>query len=70
MGCVLFVAVKPFRMELKGIDSDVKQNTTVVLECIAHRALPAATITWYNESRMLEPKQITIEKRTIAEVSF
>jgi hypothetical protein len=57
-------------MELTGLDKEVRQNTTVVLECAAYQALPEAAITWYNETRMLEPKQMNIEKKTITEVSF
>ncbi|XP_065226929.1 hemicentin-2 isoform X2 [Planococcus citri] len=48
------VNVRPIKMELKGPQTAVKQNTSVTLICNVHQAKPGANVTWYNGSAPLE----------------
>lgn len=51
-------------MNLSGLENPVRQNTTVVLQCVAQQAKPAAVLTWYNASRRLDEKENQISQTT------
>ncbi|XP_013793315.1 cell adhesion molecule 2-like, partial [Limulus polyphemus] len=47
---------KPFSLEVEGPQDPVLAGTTVQLLCTVEGAKPAAKVTWYNQSKVVEPQ--------------
>lgn len=46
--------VRPTRIHLSGVQSHVVEGSKVLLQCDVHGARPAANISWYNSSRLID----------------
>ncbi|KAK9497414.1 hypothetical protein O3M35_004124 [Rhynocoris fuscipes] len=51
---ILFVTVRPNKLELSGVGDHVIQGNRVVLQCVVRGARPAANVTWYNGTQELQ----------------
>lgn len=50
----LELAVRPLKMDIKGVVGHVIQGTKVLLQCSVSAARPAANVTWYNGTELLD----------------
>lgn len=55
-------AVKPLSLKIRGPSSPVVAGEMVSLTCFVEGARPAASISWYNRSELLDPQPLPTEE--------
>jgi CD80-like C2-set immunoglobulin domain len=60
--------VRPTRIHLSGVKSHVVEGSKVLLQCQVHGARPAANVSWYNSSKLIDDSNTltTISTKTVS----
>lgn len=62
--------MRPTKVELSGVKHHTVQGTNILLKCLVTGARPPANVTWYNNTRPLDPNTDTDRRQISTQTEF